>query len=342
MRLLRADIQNFRSIKSVQIDFEPRCRILVGINETGKSNILCALALLDPDRKAKPGDLRDFLPHEDPNEDAFIRFVFALDKNERNACYESAKLRVGLPSFSTPIIEVDHKQLSLAQFIHGPKVSIGFIRTNKRQGTGWNLPPNYHILQKLMKPSPECPQNYSLPMPDGTEKPLAQISLVHEDLLNEVPTEYYLQADAKDVNYMAIKEISALVEEQLPDCLYWSYSESQILPGRYSSAQFASNPNMCEPLKQMFVLADLNDISAAINAAHSRPNGIRNLLNRVANRATKHMKNVWKECRGISIELAQNGLNIDASVKDHFNLLPLRPPQRRIQAFYQFFAHGLR
>ena len=191
MRLLRADIQNFRSIKSVQIDFEPRCRILVGINETGKSNILCALGLLDPDRKAKPGDLRDFLPTEDPNEDAFIRFVFALDKNERNACYESAKLRVGLPSFSTPIIEVDHKQLSLAQFFDTRSEGLYRVdvRTNKRQCAGWRLTPDYHILQKLMKPSPECPKNYSLRMLDGTEKPLVQLSLIHKDLLKELGTE---------------------------------------------------------------------------------------------------------------------------------------------------------
>ena len=47
MRLDRVEIANFRSIKDVTITFEPRCRVLLGINESGKSNILNALVLLD-------------------------------------------------------------------------------------------------------------------------------------------------------------------------------------------------------------------------------------------------------------------------------------------------------
>ncbi len=45
MKLNRVQIKNFRSIKDIEIDFDPSCRVLVGINESGKSNILNALAL---------------------------------------------------------------------------------------------------------------------------------------------------------------------------------------------------------------------------------------------------------------------------------------------------------
>lgn len=32
----RVEIKNFRSIQEVEIDFDPPCRVLVGINESGK------------------------------------------------------------------------------------------------------------------------------------------------------------------------------------------------------------------------------------------------------------------------------------------------------------------
>ena len=51
MKLAQATIKNFRSIKSIKLEFDPACRVLVGINESGKSNILQALALLGNDIK---------------------------------------------------------------------------------------------------------------------------------------------------------------------------------------------------------------------------------------------------------------------------------------------------
>jgi len=43
MRILRAVIKNFRSIDSLEIDFDPRVTILVGKNDSGKTNLLRAL-----------------------------------------------------------------------------------------------------------------------------------------------------------------------------------------------------------------------------------------------------------------------------------------------------------
>ncbi|MCA9478622.1 MAG: AAA family ATPase, partial [Nanoarchaeota archaeon] len=59
MILTKARITNFRSIpKHYEISFSPRCRILVGINEAGKSNILKALSLLNKKEDFSPTDIR--------------------------------------------------------------------------------------------------------------------------------------------------------------------------------------------------------------------------------------------------------------------------------------------
>lgn len=49
MKLDRIHIKNYRSIMDVVINLDPACRVLVGKNGAGKSNILNALSLLNDD-----------------------------------------------------------------------------------------------------------------------------------------------------------------------------------------------------------------------------------------------------------------------------------------------------
>jgi predicted ATP-dependent endonuclease of OLD family len=90
MRLIRAEITNYRSVKSATIGFEPACRILVGINESGKSNILNALSLLSDDVKpTRATDVRDSLPDEAEVEDSYVKFYFHLEKPEADGVFDS-------------------------------------------------------------------------------------------------------------------------------------------------------------------------------------------------------------------------------------------------------------
>ena len=54
MLLKKIKIENYRSIKNLEIDIEKInnrfCHIFLGINETGKTNILKAISLLDKTR----------------------------------------------------------------------------------------------------------------------------------------------------------------------------------------------------------------------------------------------------------------------------------------------------
>ncbi|MDP2788854.1 MAG: AAA family ATPase, partial [bacterium] len=63
MKLNRVKIKNFRSIEDLEIKINPACRVLVGINESGKSNILHALALLG-EKLPTRDDIREPLPNE--------------------------------------------------------------------------------------------------------------------------------------------------------------------------------------------------------------------------------------------------------------------------------------
>ena len=87
MILRNVNIENFRSIKNENLNFEEdSCKILVGINEAGKSNILKAMNSLNQSygkehiRRATQGeDIEDFK----------ISFTFKLSQDEKEYILKS-------------------------------------------------------------------------------------------------------------------------------------------------------------------------------------------------------------------------------------------------------------
>ena len=53
MKIQKVEIKNFRSIENIEVNFKENPRVLVGINESGKTNIIDALKLLNPDFSMK-------------------------------------------------------------------------------------------------------------------------------------------------------------------------------------------------------------------------------------------------------------------------------------------------
>ncbi|MDL2264155.1 AAA family ATPase, partial [Synergistaceae bacterium OttesenSCG-928-I11] len=58
MELKEITIKNYRSIADMEIYPEPTCQAFVGINESGKSNILNAISLLSPEKNLNKDDAR--------------------------------------------------------------------------------------------------------------------------------------------------------------------------------------------------------------------------------------------------------------------------------------------
>lgn len=91
MRIDKVRIRNFRSIKEMEIAFQPKCLFLVGPNESGKSNILSALSKIDEESVVLPSDLREFHAGEDPDQPAFIEFSLSLTDGDREKVIDSLR-----------------------------------------------------------------------------------------------------------------------------------------------------------------------------------------------------------------------------------------------------------
>lgn len=339
MKLSKAQIKNYRSIKSQEIMFSPTCRILVGVNESGKSNVLRALSLLSEGKLPTEEDRRDPLQDEPLVTEAYVRFIFSLENIDRQEIFESIRQNIYIKNLDTSIITKGTDQYSFVKFLNTIKEGLYIVDVleKTKSCTHWAFPKEYLVCEGWLKPLPACPPTQLVAGFDGIPKPLSQFSIIwSKDIqVSEIPESYLAPLTIKDIWKLLASEISRLVESKLPSCTFWEYSDSSLLPGKINLESFKNDPSVCIPLKHMFDLAGISDITKKIIDEEARPNGLRNLLRRVSERTTKHIRDVWKENKTVKVLLAENGPNIEAGIEDSSNVYSF---SRRSDGFKRFIT----
>jgi hypothetical protein len=111
--------------------------------------------------------------------------------------------------------------------------------------------------------------------------------------------------------------VTTQIKNQLPQVLFWQYSEKNLLPGSINLDDFVSDPDTCLPLKNMFALADVSNIQKAVSDARAGSrNTLHNFFAKIAEKTTVHFRSVWKEHRSIVFELVPDGANLIAGVRE--------------------------
>jgi predicted ATP-dependent endonuclease of OLD family len=319
MELKHIEVNNFRSItEGFKITMKPRCRVLVGINESGKSNILNALSMLCSDISPNPTDIREPLSGEDPIEDASIDFIYALSHEELKKVFLNIKKEILCSDISKPLIKRGDTELSLNDILK--EINEIIYEVNLKDATKtpryWALSKGCAVLANWKKPSSSAPATYNLKI--GTEIELCTKSLIDISKYNGISEEHLENVTPEYVNDVVGKELISFFYENLPECIFWKYEDKNLLPSKINLNQFSSNPDTCLPLKHMFHLAKYSDITKAFTDAKERypDHGINNLLENVSKQATKHFRSIWKDYKSIEFYLGENGDCIDAAVKE--------------------------
>lgn len=317
MKLNRVEIKNFRSIKDITVTFEPSCRVLVGINESGKSNILKALAFLgDKQMPVKKDDLREALPEEDPIEESYVRFVFKLEKEESDQLLEYVSSKILSNEKNPEIVSVSNKKQSLRDYCADRNEGLysADILSEKKSFKYWGV--SGQLIDCWKKPTTTCPVDFSVDL-KGQKYVLAKYKLIRAVDFNDIPDGYLEDAKIDDLSTISGESITAISKENLPDTLFWEYDEDNLLPSLIKIIDFSSKPDICVPLKNMFTLAGITDIPASIANAKARGNNqFQNYLDGIAKKTTTHFRNVWKEYKNIEFSLRLNADHIEPGVKE--------------------------
>ena len=241
MRLDRAVIRNFRSIEKLTFHFEPRCRVLVGINESGKSNILRALSFLDEETEFDSEDLREIRPQEDPISEAYVWFVFALEAEDKADVITFLSSRVLGDLKKKPIIRIGKRKLTIADFVNTRTETLYCVDLlNKdRSKSYFALPSDAKIIAPWKWLSTTSRQS--------ADKALQVIDSDHRDAPEDLE-----DLTVENLNQLVATAFHPLLDDQMPTVIFWKYDEDQLLPGRINISEFSNDPETCLPLKHMF------------------------------------------------------------------------------------------
>jgi len=330
MHLKRCDIENFRSIRQLSVGFENRFQILVGLNEAGKSNILRALAFLDRGTLPVDDDVRDPRHDEPPVSNAFVRFVFGLEQDETRRVFKALQPLFKCKNTNSPIIKMGSKDYSLEDFCEYKKEGLFSVDLLKKTKSAkhWSLYGSHYTISKAWKVIPPKWSGYT-----NTDFTFKYICVDDYPEYKDDTTLTDLTVDV--LNTAVGQEVVNIISKELFECIVWRYSESNLLPARIELESFTDDPEMCEPLKNIFFMSGFTDVPKAIQDANAKKNGMRNLLRKLSDNATRHLRKVWPEYKNISIVISQNGSVLETGIEDEFNVYSL---ERRSDGFKRFIT----
>lgn len=321
MKLDHVEIKNFRSIKEINLNFNLSCRVLVGINESGKSNILNALSLLSNDYSPeKQRDQREALPDEDTVKEAFVKFIFKFEEKELDKIFETLLSNI-LSNVKNPdIVSSNENNKSVKDFCTTQNkvlYHIDILEQKKSPKYFMLSEDDFTLLDGWKKPTNDCPPDFQVELKKDQKYILKDYKLIQLSDASTIPEHYLENATLKDLEELVGSIIEGITIENLPKVIFWEYKEENLLPNTINIEDFISNPNSCVPLKNMFTLSGIESISEGIQDKRKGTiNQFQNYLNGIAEKTTKHFKKVWKEYKSIEFSLRKEHNMIIPGVKE--------------------------
>ena len=273
MRFKKVEMHGFRSIEKMEITIEGNGhKILVGKNESGKSNILNALNLLSGKNRFDQKDKKELY-----GETAFIRFQFELETHEIDKCRTKfaekfpASLGVNLT-----------KDLTVQSFFENNSRYLWYVVACSKNG--------YWTHSQL---------NKNLKIEDGwhsVDQKVIDYELHEKILAGSYISEGFIKIHLNEEDQVTIRNcLSPISLEDVfkflrqivrdiaaPDnytfpISYWKYdAQEHDLPSSVEREAFSQKPDSCIPLKNMFLLAGIQEkeihskISEANDQGHNR------------------------------------------------------------------------
>ena len=341
MKLEKIKIINFRSIKDLELDFYNNSRVLVGINEAGKSNILKAAALLADETEIQNDDKRQEAYIDELVTESYVEFFFTFNNEQINTLKDALLSKTLLTGDNPEILIHEDKVLKytdLCKLKGSCSYKIDILKGEAEpRFLAFNSAHEYKVCPNIKTVSNICPQNFEFELLGDTYK-LSDFSLIDVNGLEDcaIPPEYLSPCKISDINRILRNDVFEIFDKNKPQTIYWTFEKENLLPNRVNIEEFKTNPNCCVPLKNMFALAGYDNIEQSMLEAEGRTNGVKNLLLRIATTATEHFNSIWNEYDNVKFELGLNGDYIEPSIKDVFNNFGLSQRSDGFQRFITF------
>ena len=332
MKVLRCEIKNYRSIKKMEIDTQDRLKVFIGHNEAGKSNIIKALSLLDPQTPISKDDIRDNLSDEGIISESYVCFTFKFEDFELIELETEIQKKI-LPHHRNQrfIKHSDGSIYSLKEFL--VKNNEIFYMINLKEQTKYEnfvSPTKYGLVETVKGIKPGSSFSYEY------EKKSYNINQFQYLIQNEemqIPENYLIDTKFEKFYTLVNVEKKKIYIKNYPKVFVLNFYETPQLPQCIKINDFINNPAKCMPLKNMFSLYGINNISKVIMDSRNKKNGLTNLLRNISKKVTQFMREIWEEQQEIGIIINESGDNIEIAIEDKENLYEF---SRRSDGFKRF------
>lgn len=321
MRLKEVQVESYRSITQQLVPINHSCIGLVGLNESGKSNILQAIRMLD---------------------DGFS--VTIKDKSKINNSLPKVKYSFEISKEMSAEAE-KYCQAALANSQTIPYASIAKNLTIKQYDTFRQLTKEKETYKKTKTYSCDysiipddsyfCPKDQVVIPPDisveigGRSFPLAKIQIVKKGDIPESAMQFFEPATTGRIKILLGPFLSQFFGNRIPQVIFWQYDVQYLLPSEITYTDFIKNDEPytnCVPLYNIFMLSgrlkfqDQEGLITRISEWKTDASLRRRDANIITDDLNSYIKRIWPDYdQEIKVELEESKITVhifDPNSKD--------------------------
>lgn len=294
MKLTRIKIENYKSIKSLEFDIKKYgtsyTTMLLGVNESGKSNVLDAMSFLEMPEKEY-----DYytLHNQKDEENTPVDLWYYLEFEQKNTCVNALKAEIeGGNLINFEIVDIvknvylqhDESVFSEAYSFEVKKLTDGlFVNKTQKNITSKN----------------------------GQQVPVSVINIS-----NTKDNDSFEELTLENFKSFFAEKIKAIIVKYVPSVSYWKPSPEYLITTEDLNS-FAKDINTKPALKNIFLLAGYKIKDAIQDVVATIPNATQRsrLRSKLEDKLNEYIKDVWKHDIDIVIDITETG-QFTLSIKD--------------------------
>jgi predicted ATP-dependent endonuclease of OLD family len=295
MKLTSIKLENFKSIKSIEFLVKKYgssyTTTLVGINESGKSNILEAMSFLNT-----PSDNFDYnvIHNQKDEKNNPINFCYTLEFEDKQVCQD--ELKKDIDGSEHLVFEIKN----IVKNVYLEQNATKFAEKFSYDIVG--LPKGLFI--KKQKNTTTDAQAQTIVV----QRPVVSNKNDEEGTFKELTLEVFNE-------FFSVK-INSMIKKYEPKVSFWKASE-KFLVSDVDLNKFKNDIESNIPLKHIFYIAGINNVED-IKSEISKISNLslrRGLAGKLGSKATEYVKHIWEHDIIIDIEIAENGMCV-VSIRD--------------------------
>ena len=314
MELLKITIENFKSIDKLEFDIKKygssHTSMFVGINETGKSNILQAMSFLELPKE--PFEFKE-LNNRNNTKSESIDLYFEMKFKNKKTYLEILKEKL-----------IESKKF-FEEFLISKIIKNVFLEKNKK---------NFECQYELEFDDFDATNYFN------KKNPASKIEIKHKSELKEADKELYEKLDTEKLEELLKPILEEIIIKYEPSVTFWKSEKEFLISKPIDLNSFKNNPSINIPLKNLFALSDYKtneEIKTKVEDIVGNHDLRRGLSSQLTNNATNYFTKVWDQNIVIDVEISESLLcTVHVKDKGKLNENKFFNMNSRSQGFHQF------